>query len=49
MWKHTSTPGTPDVPKAAMHGHDMGLSSDGGMLRRRFLTSSVVRLVACPI
>jgi hypothetical protein len=34
MWKHTSTPGTPDAPKTALHEHDMGLSSDGGMLRR---------------
>jgi cytosine/adenosine deaminase-related metal-dependent hydrolase len=46
MWKDASTPGTPDAPKAAMHEHDTGLSSAGGMLRRRFLTSSAAGIDA---
>jgi 5-methylthioadenosine/S-adenosylhomocysteine deaminase len=45
MHKHTSTPGTPNRQHAT-HERDAEVSSAGGMLRRRFLTSSAAGLVA---
>jgi 5-methylthioadenosine/S-adenosylhomocysteine deaminase len=46
MRKHTSSAGTPDTQKAAMHGYDADMSNDGEMSRRHFLISSAAGTVA---
>jgi 5-methylthioadenosine/S-adenosylhomocysteine deaminase len=46
MSEHTPIPRTPDTQNAVMQGHGAEMSSDSGMSRRRFLTSSAARLVA---
>lgn len=46
MRKHTSTLGTPDTQKAAMHECNADMPSHGEMSRRHFLTSSAAGFVA---
>ena len=46
MRKRTSTSKTPNTQPAAMHDPDVGVSSEGRLSRRHFLTSSVVGVVA---
>jgi 5-methylthioadenosine/S-adenosylhomocysteine deaminase len=46
MCNYPSTPGTPETQQAKRQAHDIEMASNGGMLRRHFLTSSVAGLVA---